>query len=132
MSYFDFSYPVYVWLKAIHVVAVCFWLCMLSVGLFTRSSETLQKTGKFITLSHVFLTFGVVTGVLLLLNYNSFTEGWLHAKLTLATLAVVCHLVIAQRLRSHGGEKVFLHPALTFLPFALFAGIVICVVVRPF
>lgn len=132
MPQLDLSYTAYVWVKAVHVIAVVTWLICICMLLFGRSlTEITPVLRRFFIISHSALLSGVITGGILLLNFANFTEGWLHAKLTLAVILGVLHLHLCQRLSQDKDKKVFLSPVLTSLPMFLFIAIVICVMVRP-
>ncbi len=132
MSYLELSYTSYVWLKAVHLIFVVLWLSFLSPILLNSGKEFQSNHVKFLGLSHLSLIAAIASGLLLLLNDTAIFEGWMHAKLSLVLGVLIVQAVIAKRWSISNNSKVFLGSVLTYVPFVLFVGIVVCVVVRPF
>ena len=144
----------YLWLKAIHVIAVIAWMAGLLYlpRLYVYHTET-KPSGKRdemlqtmeLRLLRIITTPAMLVALasglwLLVLDPSLLQMGWMHAKLTLVVLMLAVHGWFA-RLRknliweSHTLE--FRHGALYYrvwneVPTLLMIGIVILVIVRPF
>ena len=138
------------WLKAWHLIAVVSWFAGLFYlpRLFVYHAMAVDAVGRerFVVMERklyrgIMWPAMVVTLALglwmLVLNWEFYrTQGWMHAKLTLAALLVVYHLLCGKFLRdlregrstrSHVFFRVF-----NELPVLALIGIVILVMVRPF
>lgn len=140
----------YLWIKALHLIAVMSWLA----GLFylprlfvyhadaqkgSELSETLKIMERKllrIIMNPAMIVTWIAGGVMLWVNPALFDGGWMHAKLTLVVLMTVFHMMCAR------WRKVFLSDANTRshkfyrkineIPTVLMIGIVIFVIVKPF
>ncbi len=141
----------YLWIKAVHVIAVISWMAGLlylprlfvyHCGVETSSpaSEMLivmeRRLYRAIMMPAMLLT--VATGLWLLFGPEviDFSEGWVHAKILLVVLLLVAHFLMARWRtdfaagRNRRGD-VFYRVA-NEVPTVLMIGIVILVIVRPF
>ncbi len=139
----------YLWLKALHVVAVIAWMagmlylprlfvyhCDAPVG--SAQSETFKvmerRLMKAIINPAMIATW--VLGLVIAWQGDWFTSGWLHAKLALVLVLSGVHGVYARRLKDFAADR-NTRPAryyriLNEVPTALMIGIVILVIVKPF
>ncbi len=138
------------WLKALHIIAVVCWFAGLFYlpRLFVYHAQTEDAPGRerfkvmerklYRGIMWPSLALTVLLGGWMLgLNWDYYkTQGWMHAKLSLASLLVVYHLLCGRYLRdfaldqnqkSHVFFRVF-----NELPVLALVAIVILVVVRPF
>lgn len=138
------------WLKALHIIAVICWFAGLFYlpRLFVYHAETQDSAGnerfkimerklyRGIMWPSLLMTvaFG---GWMLVENWATYQGmGWMHAKLSLATLLIVYHLFCGHYLRAFAEDRnnkshVFFR-VFNELPVLALIGIVILVVVRPF
>jgi putative membrane protein len=140
----------YLWIKALHLIAVMSWLA----GLFylprlfvyhadalkgSELSETLKIMERKllrIIMNPAMVLAWIAGGAMLWVNPALFDGGWMHAKLTLVVLMTAFHMMCAR------WRKVFLADANTRshkfyrkineIPTVLMIGIVIFVIVKPF
>jgi putative membrane protein len=139
----------YLWLKALHVLAVISWMVGMlylprlfvyhagvakdsqAAGLFEVMELRLQR---YIMLPALLVTWA--TGLVLAIQGAWFKAGWLHGKLFLVLLLTGLHgYLAAERRRLAAGTSK--HDARFFriineVPTVLLIGIVILVVVKPF
>ena len=139
----------YLWLKAIHILAVISWMVgMLYMprlfvyhveagtgSLIGRTFETMERRlQKAIMLPALLVTWA--TGIALAIEGAWFKAGWLHGKLLLVVLLTGVHGYLSvQRKKLAAGtntrdSKFF--RILNEVPTVLLIGIVILVVVKPF
>lgn len=138
------------WLKAFHIIAVICWFAGLFYmpRLFVYHAETKDQAGmeRFKIMERKLyrgimwpsMVASVVLGIwMLALNWPFYqTQGWVHAKIFLATLLVIYHFFCGhyrrlfaedRNIKSHVFFRIF-----NELPVLALVGIVILVVVRPF
>ena len=139
----------YLWIKALHVLAVISWmvgmlylprLFVYHVGVPAGSPQALTfatmevRLQRFIMLPALLVTW--ITGIILAIEGEWFKAGWLHGKLLLVVLLTGLHgYLAAERKRLAAGTS--RHDAKFFriineVPTVLLIGIVILVVVKPF
>ncbi|WP_134676516.1 protoporphyrinogen oxidase HemJ [Ectopseudomonas khazarica] len=140
----------YLWLKALHIIAMVCWFA----GLFylprlfvyhamsddSASHERFRvmerKLYRGIMLPSMIATLGLGIWLLSLNPSYYFSQGWMHAKLTLVVALVIYHhLCGAQLKRFARGENSRSHVFYRWFneaPVLALLGIVILVVVRPF
>ena len=140
----------YLWLKALHIVAMVCWFA----GLFylprlfvyhAMSTDAVsherfctmeRKLYRGIMMPSMVATLGLGIWLLSLNPGYYFAQGWMHAKLTLViALVVYQHLCGAQLKRFARGENTRSHVFYRWFneaPVLALLGIVVLVVVRPF
>ena len=140
----------YLWLKALHIVAMVCWFA----GLFylprlfvyhamsgddashERFCTMERKLYRGIMVPSMLATLGLGIWLLSLNPGYYFAQGWMHAKLTLVVALVIYqHLCGAQLKRFARGENTRSHVFYRWFneaPVLALLGIVILVVVRPF
>jgi putative membrane protein len=127
----------YLWLKALHIIAMVCWFA----GLFYLPRLFVYHAMSSDTISHerfCIMERKLSLGIWLLsLNPSYyFSQGWMHAKLTLViALVIYHHLCGAQLKRFARGENSRGHVFYRWFneaPVLALLGIVILVVVRPF
>ena len=140
----------YLWLKALHIIAMVCWFA----GLFylprlfvyhAMSSDAAsherfcimeRKLYRGIMIPSMIATLGLGIWLPSLNSAYYFTQGWMHAKLTLVVALVIYHhLCGAQLKRFARGENSRSHVFYRWFneaPVLALLGIVILVVVRPF
>ena len=139
----------YLWLKAGHVIFVIFWMA----GLFmlpryfvyhqesdpgsaeeARWIDREEKLRKIILTPALVLTW--VLGVLTALAIGAFSEGWLHAKLTLVLVMTGYHgWLVGQTKKMARGERPLSEKTLRMIgevPGVLLILIVLLVYLKPF
>jgi protoporphyrinogen IX oxidase len=139
----------YLWLKALHVIAVIAWMAgMLYLPrLFVYHSETPKgsiqsETFKIMErrlLKAIINPAMIVTWVLglyLVWDGGWYKSGWLHTKVLLVVILSGLHGVYVRRLKEFAADK-NTRPAkyyriLNEVPTVLMIGIVILVIVKPF
>jgi putative membrane protein len=139
----------YLWLKALHIVAVISWMAgMLYLPrLFvyhaaaeagSAQSETFKvmerRLLKAIMTPAMIVTW--IVGIILMIQGQWFTAGWFHAKLVLVLAMTVMHGLLSHWAgefaadRNRHSQKFY--RVANEIPTVLLIGIVILVVVKPF
>ena len=139
----------YLWLKALHVVAVIAWIAgMLYLPrLFVYhcdapkgsiQSETFKIMERRLLKAIINPAMGAtwILGLVLAWQGGWFASGWLHAKLALVIAMSGLHGVLSRRLREFAADS-NTRPAryyriLNEVPTVLMIGIVVLVIVKPF
>lgn len=138
------------WLKAWHLIAVVSWFA----GLFylprlfvyhvmaedepSRERFKIMERKLYRGIMWPSMVVAVVLGAWMLLqNWESYrTQGWMHAKLTLALLLIAYHFLCGKFLRDlrdgHNTRSHVFYRVFNELPVLGLVGIVILVIVRPF
>ncbi len=139
----------YLWLKALHVVAVIAWMagmlylprlfvyhCEAETG--SKQSETFKIMERRLLKAIINPAMGAtwILGLVLAWQGGWFASGWLHAKLALVIAMSGLHGVLSKRLREFAADA-NTRPAryyriLNEVPTALMIGIVVLVIVKPF
>ena len=140
---------VYLWIKALHVVAVIFWMA----GLFmlprflvyhmespVGSPEDAAWTLREARLKRIILTPGLIAvwalGLTLAVSYGLAGQGWLHAKILLVVLLSGYHgWASATASKFSRGVRPYANKTLRLLnevPALATIAIVVLVVVKPF
>lgn len=139
----------YLWVKALHVIAIIAWMagllylprlfvyhCQAQPG--SNQSETLKIMERRLlrAIMNPAMIVSWVLGLWLYVSLEAWTDGWAHAKLTFVVLLTVSHMFMARWRRDF--EQDNNQRAETFYRFAnevptvLMIGIVIFVIVKPF
>ncbi|HXV25215.1 MAG TPA: protoporphyrinogen oxidase HemJ [Alphaproteobacteria bacterium] len=143
--------PVYLWVKALHVIGVIAWMAGLlylprlfvyhaGVAAASQQSETFKVMERrlYRTIMHPALLVTLVTGALMLAMPGAvdWAGGWLHLKLAIAATLLVMHGLMgrwldafAQDRNRHGSR---FYRIVNELPTLAMVLIVILVVVKPF
>lgn len=140
----------FLWLKAFHLIAVVTWFAAIFYlpRLFVYHAEAGDTVSReLFTVMERKLYRGIMTPSMVIvialgvwmLTIDSdfyFSQGWMHAKLTLVTLLVAYHFYCGHMLRLFRDDKTTRAPIfyrwISEIPVFLLVGIVILVVVRPF
>lgn len=146
----DFFVEYYLWFKAFHLIAVIAWMAGMlylprlfvyhvSAENGSDKSETFKvmerKLLKFI-MNPAMIAVWVLGGIMITLDPQMLSQGWLHAKLLLVFLLSGVHGVLAKNVKvfaadnNQKSEKYF--RILNEVPTVLLILIVIIVIVRPF
>jgi len=136
MPSIDLTFSWYVGLKTVHILSGLTWVFLLffSMDVLQRFSD-ISYAKKLIKLSALAFLLSLFSGSVLLLNFLSFSQGWLHAKILCVCVLIILHIVFFTKLRvieSRNLSDVFFHPVLKFFPFVLCVAIVGLVVIQPF
>ena len=139
----------YLWLKALHVMAIIAWMAGLLYlpRLFVyhagvpagsdqaRTFEIMERRLLRIIMNPAMILVWI-TGLTLAIWGGWFKSGWLHGKLVLVIGLSVAHMYFARRRRllAEGADAKTsgFYRALNELPTLLMIGIVILVIVKPF
>ena len=139
----------YLWLKALHVVAVIAWMAgMLYLPrLFVYhcdapkgsiQSETFKIMERRLLKAIINPAMGAtwILGLVLAWQGGWFASGWLHAKLALVITMSGLHGVLSKRLREFAADAntwpARYYRILNEVPTVLMIGIVVLVIVKPF
>jgi len=101
----DFLLPWYVWIKALHVISVIFWMAGMAYlpRLFVYHAESAPGSDKSETfkimerrllrgiINPAMLAAFLFGGLMLALNPSLFSDGWMHVKLTLIFIMSAAH-----------------------------------------
>lgn len=140
----------FLWLKAFHIIAVITWMA----GIFylprlfvyhadaqdevSRERFKIMERKLYRGIMNPSMMIAVALGIwMIVLNHDYYmSQGWMHAKLTLAVLMIAYHVYCGHLLRVFRDDKnqrshVF-YRWFNEVPVFLLLGIVILVVVRPF
>jgi len=139
----------YLWVKAVHVIAVISWMagllylprlfiyhCEVEAG--SAASEKFKvmerRLLKAIMAPAAILTWGL--GLWMAISGGLFQDAWFHAKFTLVILMSACHLLMIQWKNDFAADankrsQKFYRVA-NEVPTLLMIGIVLLVVVKPF
>ncbi|MCR4378387.1 MAG: protoporphyrinogen oxidase HemJ [Rhodospirillales bacterium] len=139
----------YLWVKALHVISVIAWMagllymprlfvyhCHAQTG--STQSETFKVMERRLLrgIMNPAMVASWIFGLWLLISLNTWSEGWVHAKLTFVVLLTVSHMFMARwrrdfELDQNQRPENFYRIA-NEVPTALMIGIVIFVIVKPF
>ncbi len=139
----------YLWLKALHVIAVIAWMAgMLYLPrLFVYHADTQKgsiQSETFKIMERRLLKAIInpamiatwVLGLYLLWDGGWYKSGWMHAKIALVLLLSGLHGVYVRRLKDFAADKntksAKYYRVLNEVPTVLMIGIVILVIVKPF
>jgi len=136
MLSFELAYTPYIWLKSFHILSSSFWVFSLFTCLFIHENFKLYSKLKILNvLSLLFTLLTLISGLLLLLSYQSFSEKWLHYKfglvLILFAIQIVWFLKYTFVLGKNDLDNFFVSKALKFIVLGIFCIIVVLVTVRP-
>ena len=139
----------YDWIKALHVMAVISWMagllylprlfvyhCDAEKG--SAQSETFKIMERRLMKAIMNPAMGVawIAGLTLIHLGEWWSDGWVHAKLTLLILLSGAHGVLSKRLKEFAADENTRSPRyfrlLNEVPTVLMIGIVILVIVKPF
>lgn len=139
----------YLWIKALHIIAVISWMAGLlylprlfiyhtDAPVGSVQSETFkvmeQRLIRLIMNPAMMITWGL--GLYLAWSIYGFSGGWLHAKIALVIALTVTHVYFSRSAKAFGRDE-NRHPArhwrlMNEVPTVLMIVIVILVVVKPF
>jgi len=146
----EFLSSYYLWLKAIHILAVISWMAGLLYlpRLFvyhvdadkgSQQSETFKimeyRLLKYITNPAMIVAF-LVGGLMIYADMSLMKQGWMHAKLLFLFLMFGVHGVLTKHVRLFAQDKneksAKYFRILNEVPTILMVGIIVMVIVRPF
>jgi putative membrane protein len=139
----------YLWIKALHVVAVISWMAALlylpRLLVYHADAETGSKQSEtFKTMERRLLRFiGTpamlvvwASGLWLAFEVGAFREGWLHGKILLVVGLSAVHGLNAKWIKDFAGDRngrsSRFYRIANEVPTLLMVGIVILVIVKPF
>ncbi len=139
----------YLWLKALHVIAVISWMAGMlylprlfvyhaDVPVGSSQSETFKVMERRLlkAIINPAMIVSVVLGLWLAWDGAWFRSGWLHGKILLVVLMLGVHGMLAGGVRRFAGDRNTRNAryfrVLNEVPTVLLIGIVILVVVKPF
>jgi putative membrane protein len=139
----------YLWLKALHVVAIISWMagmlylprlfvyhCGAEPGSVQSETFKVMERRLLRAIINPAMTVSWVTGLWLAWDAGFFRDGWLHGKLFLAVLLSGAHGMLSRYVRDFAHDRNrHSHKFYRFInevPTLLMIGIVILVIVKPF
>jgi putative membrane protein len=139
----------YLWVKALHVLAVITWMaallylprlyvyhCQAEPG--SRQSETFKVMERRLLrgIMNPAMIVAWVVGLALMIDVEAWRFGWFHAKLTLLVLLTGIHMAAARWRRAFAEDanrhSERFYRVMNEAPAVLMVGIVIFAVVKPF
>ena len=145
----DMSPPVFLWLKALHVISVIAWMagmlylprlfvyhCEASKGSIQSETFKIMERRLLKAIINPAMVVTWVLGLVLIWQGGWWTAGWLHGKVLLVLILSGVHGVYVRRLKEFAADR-NTRPAryyriLNEVPTVLMLGIVILVIVKPF
>jgi putative membrane protein len=146
----DFLADYYLWIKALHVISVIFWMAGMAYlpRLFVYHAETEPGSDKSVTfkvmerrllrgiINPAMIATFIFGGLMIWSNPDLMHQGWLHVKLTLVILMTAVHGFFARWRKAFDRDQ-NLHSARFYrivneVPPILVVLIVILVIVKPF
>ena len=140
---------IYLWVKALHVIAVISWMagmlymprlfvyhCDAPVG--SKQSETfkIMERRLYKAIMNPAMMVAWVVGLYIAYEQNYFTDGWFHAKLAAVVLMTVIHVMLGRYVRAFAADQNQhthkFYRVINEIPTLLMIGAVIFVVVKPF
>ena len=147
----DLPATAYLWIKALHIIAVIAWLAGMlylpRLFVYHCGAEPGSKQSEDFKIMERKLLRGIITpsmiitfilGAILLfdLDLDVWREGWLHAKLTFVVVLVAYHGLMSRWRMDFEADKnvrsAKFYRWMNEVPAVVMFGIVIFVVVRPF
>lgn len=138
----------YVWIKALHVIAIISWMAgllylpRLFVYHASAGEGELSETFKIMErrLYRYIMTPAMLvawmTGIYLAIEGRALSSGWFHAKATLVVLLTAAHLHDGALMRRFAADANVHSPRyyriFNELPTLLMIGVVVLVIVKPF
>ena len=139
----------YLWLKALHVIAVISWMagllylprlfvyhCEVEAGSATSEKFKIMERRLFRAIMTPAMVVAWVAGLWMAVTGGLFQDGWFHVKLTLVVLMTLSHYMMA-RWKNDFAADLNTRPQRFFrianeVPTLLMIFIVILVIVKPF
>ncbi|WP_243369717.1 protoporphyrinogen oxidase HemJ [Microvirga solisilvae] len=139
----------YLWLKALHVIAVIAWMagmlylprlfvyhCDAPKGSIQSETFKIMERRLLKAIINPAMIVTWVLGLYLLWDGGWYTSGWMHAKIALVLIMSGLHGVYVRRLKDFAADKntkpAKYYRILNEVPTVLMIGIVILVIVKPF
>ena len=137
------------WLKALHIMAFTAWMAGMwylprlmvyhadvPVGSATSDMFKIMERRLLKAITTPAMVVTLVAGVILASWQGQWTDGWLHGKLALVALLLVCHGILAGQVRRLAGDErprsALWYRVFNEIPTVLFIGIVLLAVIKPF
>jgi len=139
----------YLWVKALHILAVITWMaaflylprlfvyhCQAEPG--SRQSETFKVMERRLLrgIMNPSMIVAWAAGLALMVNLEAWTEGWFHAKATAVVVLTVLHMMAARWRRDFATDanrhSERFYRVMNEVPALLMVVIVVMAVVRPF
>lgn len=146
----DFLMQYYLWLKALHVIAVISWMAGMlylprlyvyhaDTEIGSAQSETFKimerRLLRYIT-NPAMIAAWLAGGAMLYASPSLLSDGWMHAKLTAVILLSAAHGVLSKRRREferdENTKNAKYYRILNEVPTVLMIIAVVMVIVRPF
>lgn len=139
----------YLWLKALHVIAVITWMVGMAYlpylfAYHCRAEPGSAQSETFKVMEHRLLRFVTnpamfgawIFGLALAAHLDIWDQGWFHGKLVLLFALQVMHVAFARWRRQFAGDdnrrEAKFYRWISHMPVAAMIGIVILAVVKPF
>ena len=139
----------YLWLKALHVVAIIAWMagmlylprlfvyhCEAAPGSVQSETFKVMERRLLKAIMNPAMIVAWLLGLYLAHAGGWFSSGWLHAKLALVLLLSGTHGLLARRVKEFAADRNTRSPRyyriLNEVPTVLMVGIVVLVIVKPF
>jgi putative membrane protein len=139
----------YLWLKALHVIAVIAWMagmlylprlfvyhCDAPKGSIQSETFKIMERRLLKVIINPAMIVTWIIGLYLLWDGGWYTSGWMHAKIALVLIMSGLHGIYVLRLKDFAADKntkpAKYYRILNEVPTVLMIGIVILVIVKPF
>jgi putative membrane protein len=139
----------YLWLKALHVIAVIAWMagmlylprlfvyhCDAPKGSIQSETFKIMERRLLKVIINPAMIVTWIIGLYLLWDGGWYTSGWMHAKIALVLIMSGLHGIYVRRLKDFAADKntkpAKYYRILNEVPTVLMIGIVILVIVKPF
>lgn len=145
---FDWS-DVYLWVKALHVIAVISWMagmlymprlfvyhCSAEIGSVQSETFKVMERRLYRAIMNPAMMVAWVAGLVIAWEQGYFVVGWFHAKLAAVVLMTVIHVMLGRYVRDFAADRNTrshkFYRIINEIPTLLMIGAVILVVVKPF
>ncbi|MCG6206144.1 protoporphyrinogen oxidase HemJ [Rhodopseudomonas sp. HC1] len=140
---------VYLWVKALHVIAVISWMagmlymprlfvyhCAAEVGSVQSETFKVMERRLYRAIMNPAMMVAWVAGLVIAWQQGYFAVGWFHAKLAAVILMTVIHVMLGRYVRDFAADRNTrshkFYRIINEVPTLLMVGAVIFVVVKPF
>jgi putative membrane protein len=140
---------IYLWVKALHVIAVISWMagmlymprlfvyhCSAEIGSVQSETFKIMERRLYKAIMNPAMMVAWVVGLYIAWEQSYFTHPWFHAKLAVVVLMTVIHVMLGRYVRDFATDRNTrshkFYRVINEVPTLLMIGAVIFVVVKPF